>query len=63
MVVDYQGPLVAPVSKETRTGTARLLVGDVEIASVPVYPRVDVGAQDGVIGRSIDTLNFWVFGG
>jgi D-alanyl-D-alanine carboxypeptidase (penicillin-binding protein 5/6) len=63
VVVDYRGPLVAPVSRETQTGVARLLVGDVEIASVPVYPRVDVVAQDGVIGRSIDTLSFWVFGG
>jgi serine-type D-Ala-D-Ala carboxypeptidase (penicillin-binding protein 5/6) len=63
VVVDYKGPLVAPVSKDTRTGTARLMVGDVEIASVPVYPRVDVGAQDGIIGRSLDTLGFWAFGG
>lgn len=63
VVVDYRGPLVAPVAKARQAGAARLLVGGVEIASVPVYPRADVPARPGALRRSFDTLAFWMFGG
>ena len=61
--VVYKGPLIAPVSKETAVGVAKLVVGDAEIGEVPVFPKQDIGARDGVIGRSLDTLGVWVFGG
>ena len=63
VVVEYRGPLVAPVSKAQQVGTARLIVGGAEIASVPVFPRQDIAASAGVLGRSLDTLVFWAFGG
>jgi D-alanyl-D-alanine carboxypeptidase len=61
--VDWKGPLVAPVVKDQAVGTARLIVGDTEIARVPVYPKQDVAARDGVLSRSLDTLGFWLLGG
>ena len=63
IVLNYKGPLMAPVKAGEAIGTVRFLVNGNPVAEIPVVTAGDVAASDSMWSRALDSLMIMVFGG
>ncbi len=57
--VERKDPLIAPFTKGQPIGTLKVMLGDEQIASVPLEALEDV-PQAGIFGRAWDAIRLWI---
>ena len=57
--VERQEPLIAPFTKGQKVGTLKVMLGDQQVASVPLQALEDV-QQAGIFGRAWDAIRLWI---
>lgn len=54
-----QDPLIAPFTKGQAVGTLKVMLGEQQVAEVPLVALEDVG-QAGIFGRAWDAIRLWI---
>lgn len=54
-----QDPLIAPFTKGQSVGTLKVMLGEQQVAEVPLVALEDVG-QAGIFGRAWDAIRLWI---
>ncbi len=57
--VERQDPLIAPVAKGQQVGTLKVLLGEEEVAQLPVFALEEV-AEGGFLSRAWDAIRLWL---
>ncbi|MDR2334028.1 MAG: D-alanyl-D-alanine carboxypeptidase [Burkholderiaceae bacterium] len=57
--IERQEPLIAPFTKGQKIGTLKVMLGDQQVAAVPLESLEDV-PQAGIFGRAWDAIRLWI---
>ena len=57
--IERQDPLIAPFTKGQKVGTLKVMLGDQEVAAVPMEALEDV-PEAGIFGRAWDAIRLWI---
>ena len=57
--IERQDPLIAPFTKGQKVGTLKVMLGDEEVAAVPMEALEDV-PEAGIFGRAWDAIRLWI---